>query len=261
MERTWWKEAVVYQIYPRSFYDSNNDGIGDLAGITEKIPYLKELGVNILWICPFYQSPMNDNGYDVSDYYAIDPQYGTMADMDCLIHKANENNIKIILDLVLNHTSDQHFWFKQACANKNSKYREYYIFKDDIDSVADLRNVFGGSTWTQIADGSWYFHTFAKEQPDLNWDNPKLRQEIYNMVNWWINKGIAGFRMDAITYIKKNFEFSEYAPDGIDGRIDVSKCCLNQVGIDEILQELKSKLMAKMNFLQLQKHREFLNVI
>ncbi len=245
MERKWWKEAVVYQIYPRSFYDSNCDGIGDLMGIAKKISYLKSLGVNVLWICPFYQSPMKDNGYDVSDYYAIDPQYGTMEDMDYLIQRAKAENIKVILDLVLNHTSDQHLWFKQACADKNSKYRDYYIFKDSIDNAADLRNVFGGSTWTQIADGSWYFHTFAEEQPDLNWDNPELRQEIYKMINWWIDKGISGFRMDAITYIKKNFDTIESQSDG---RIDVSKCCLNQPGIDELLQELKEQTYGRDEF-------------
>lgn len=249
MEHTWWKEAVVYEIYPKSFYDSNHDGIGDLSGITEKLPYLKELGINTIWLCPFYLSPMADNGYDIADYYAINPQFGTMQDADRMIQKAKELNIRIILDMVLNHTSSQHYWFRQACADRHSKYRDYYIFKDTLDDTADLRSVFGGSTWTQIPDGSWYFHTFAKEQPDLNWANPDLRQEIYDMINWWLEKGISGFRMDAITYIKKDLTFPPLESDGPDGLTDVAKSCLNQPGIDELLQDIKRHTYGKGDFL------------
>lgn len=245
MEHNWWKEAVIYQIYPKSFYDSNHDGIGDLKGIMEKLPYLKNLGITAVWICPFNKSPMKDNGYDIEDYYSIEPQFGTMEDMDNLVKKADEFGIKIIMDMVLNHTSDKHAWFQKACADKNSPYRDYYIFKDNIENLSKLRSNFGGSTWTQIEDGSYYFHSFAKEQPDLNWESKELRNEIYKMINWWLDKGIAGFRMDAITYIKKNTEFPILEPDGIDGLTDVNKCCLNQEGIDELLQDLKNNTYGK----------------
>lgn len=248
MEYNWWKEAVVYQIYPKSFYDSNEDGIGDLRGIMMKLPYLKSMGITTIWICPFNKSPMKDNGYDVADYYDIDPQFGTMQDMEELLQKAEEYGISIIMDMVLNHTSNQHEWFKQACQDKNSKYRNYYIFKDDISELSNLRANFGGSTWTQIEDGSYYFHTFAVEQPDLNWENEELKEEIYKMLNWWLDKGIAGFRMDAITYIKKNSSFPKYEADGPDGLKDVSTACLNQPGIDELLDELRARTYGRKDY-------------
>ncbi len=248
MDRKWWKEAVFYQIYPRSFYDSNGDGIGDLKGITEKLPYLKELGVTAVWICPFFKSPMKDNGYDISDYYDVNPEFGTIEDADGLIRCANENGIKIIMDMVINHTSDQHRWFQEACRDRHSKYRNYYIFKDNIDGLADLRSNFGGSTWTQIEDGSWYFHSFAKEQPDLNWECEEMRQELYDMMNWWLDKGVSGFRMDAITFIKKDLSFPPMPSDGEDGRCDVGKCCLNRPGIDEFLHELKINTYGRGDF-------------
>lgn len=239
MEHNWWKEAVVYQIYPKSFYDSNSDGIGDLRGIMMKLPYLKSMGITTIWICPFNKSPMKDNGYDIEDYYDIDPQFGTMNDMEELLLKAKEYDIHIIMDMVLNHTSNQHEWFKQACRDKYSKYRDYYIFKDNDSELSNLRGNFGGSTWTQIEDGSYYFHTFAAEQPDLNWENAELKEEIYKMLNWWLDKGISGFRMDAITYIKKDQTITKYESDGLDGLKDVSTACLNQNGINEMLEELK----------------------
>ena len=248
MDKKWWKEAVFYQIYPRSFYDSNGDGIGDLKGITEKLPYLKELGVTAVWICPFFKSPMKDNGYDISDYYDVNPEFGTIEDADELIRCANENGIKIIMDMVINHTSDQHRWFQEARRDRHSKYRNYYIFKDNIDGLADLRSNFGGSTWTQIEDGSWYFHSFAKEQPDLNWECEEMRQELYDMMNWWLDKGVAGFRMDAITFIKKDLSFPPMPSDGEDGRCDVGKCCLNRPGIDEFLHELKLNTYGRGDF-------------
>ncbi len=240
-EQAWWKEAVFYEIYPRSFYDSNGDGIGDIRGITQKLPYLRDLGVTALWICPIYQSPMKDNGYDISDYYAIAPEFGTLADVDELLASAKENGIRVILDLVLNHTSDQHRWFQEACTDKNSKYRDYYIFRDDIRGLSNLRCCFGGSTWTQISDGSWYFHSFAKEQPDLNWENPALRQELYDMINWWLARGISGFRLDAITYIRKDPSFPLAEPDGVDGLCDAAKHCLCVPGIESYLSELRQE--------------------
>ena len=249
MERKWWKEAVFYQIYPRSFCDSNGDGIGDLRGITKKLPYLKEIGVTAIWVCPFFRSPMKDNGYDISDYYDVNPEFGTIEDAMELLHCAKENDIRVILDLVINHTSDQHKWFQEACLDKNSKYRDYYIFKDSIDGLADLRSNFGGSTWTQIADGSWYFHTFAKEQPDLNWENQQMREELYTMINWWLDKGVSGFRMDAITYIKKDLDFPQIPADGADGRADVAKSCLNVQGIDVLLQELKKRTYGRNDYM------------
>ncbi|MCD8120420.1 MAG: alpha-glucosidase [Lachnospiraceae bacterium] len=237
--RAWWKEAVFYEIYPRSFYDANGDGRGDIRGITQKLSYLRDLGVTALWICPFYRSPMRDNGYDISDYYAINPEFGTLEDVDELLARAKENGIRVILDLVINHTSDQHRWFREACADKNSKYRDYYIFRDDIRGLSNFRSCFGGSTWTQIADGSWYFHSFAKEQPDLNWENPALRRELYDMINWWLARGISGFRLDAITYIKKDPSFPPVEPDGPDGLCDVAEHCLNVPGIEKYLSELR----------------------
>ncbi|MCD8021992.1 MAG: alpha-glucosidase [Lachnospiraceae bacterium] len=249
MERKWWKEAVFYQIYPRSFYDSNGDGNGDLKGITEKLPYLKELGITALWICPFYQSPMVDNGYDISDYYGINPMFGTMDDARELLTVANQNGIRVILDLVLNHTSDQHPWFRAACADKNSRYRDYYIFREDGRDLANLRSNFGGSAWTQIADGSWYFHTFAKEQPDLNWENPAMRRELYTMINWWLDQGASGFRLDAITYIKKDMTFPPVEADGVDGLCDVGKQCLNVPGIEKYLTEMRQETYGRGDFM------------
>lgn len=241
LKNNWFQKSVVYQIYPKSFQDSNGDGIGDIGGITKRLPYLKWLGINAIWICPFYASPMKDNGYDISDYYSIDPQLGTMEDMDNLIRKATELHIDIIIDMVLNHTSDQHQWFLEAVNNPESSYCDYYIIKDRIEGLADLRSNFGGSCWTQLPDGRWYFHTFAKEQPDLNWDNKKLREEIYKMMNWWIDKGIHGFRMDAITYIKKDLRFPPVEADGPDGRCDVGKICLNNHGIMDYLKEMRDR--------------------
>ncbi|MCC8066780.1 MAG: alpha-glucosidase [Clostridiales bacterium] len=239
MERKWWKEAVFYQIYPQSFYDANGDGIGDLQGIMEKIPYLKELGITALWICPFYCSPLVDNGYDISDYYAVNSEFGSIEDARELLKCANENGIRVILDLVINHTSDKHPWFQEACADKDSKYRDYYIFREDVGQLSQLRNNFGGSTWTQICDGRWYFHTFAKEQPDLNWENKDLRKELYTMINWWLRQGVSGFRLDAITYIQKDTSFPPVEPDGPDGLCDVMKHCLNVPGIEEKLLEMR----------------------
>ena len=235
----WIRNAVVYQIYPRSFQDSNGDGIGDLKGIVRRLDTLKALGVTALWLCPFYRSPMKDNGYDISDYYAIQPEFGTMEDMDELIREARARDIDIIIDMVLNHTSDQHEWFQKAVSDRESPYRDFYIFKDSVEGLSKLRSNFGGSSWTQLPDGTWYLHAFAPQQPDLNWDNPKLRGEIYSMMNWWLDKGVRGFRMDAITFIKKNMSFPPVPADGSDGRAYVGKVCLNQPGIMDYLKEMR----------------------
>lgn len=248
MDKKWWKEAVFYQIYPKSFCDSNGDGVGDLNGIRQKLSYLKALGVNAIWICPFYDSPMEDNGYDISDYEAIYPEYGTMADCDALISEANAMGLKIIMDMVINHTSHRHPWFRQACSDKNSKYRDFYIFREDVSELPQLRSCFGGSTWTQIEDGSWYFHTFAAAQPDLNWENPELREELYGMINRWLDKGISGFRMDAITFIKKDFTINGLNPDGADGRTAVGSVFTNRPGIELFLRELRDRTYGKPQF-------------
>ncbi len=203
----WWKKAVVYQVYPKSFQDSNGDGIGDLKGITSRLDYLKKLGIDAIWLSPVYQSPQVDNGYDISDYEAIDPQYGTMADMDELISEAKKRGIRIIMDLVVNHTSDQHKWFIEARKSKDNPYRDYYIWRDPVDEHEpnELKSAFSGSAWKlDEKTGQYYLHFFADQQPDLNWKNPILRQKIYDMMNFWIDKGISGFRMDVIELIGKD---------------------------------------------------------
>ena len=203
----WWKKAVVYQVYPKSFQDSNGDGIGDLKGITFRLDYLKKLGIDAIWLSPVYQSPQVDNGYDISDYEAIDPQYGTMADMDELISEAKKRGIRIIMDLVVNHTSDQHKWFIEARKSKDNPYRDYYIWRDPVEGHEpnELKSAFSGSAWKlDEKTGQYYLHFFADQQPDLNWKNPILRQKIYDMMNFWIDKGIGGFLMDVIELIGKD---------------------------------------------------------
>ena len=206
MDKKWWKEAVVYQIYPRSFMDSNGDGIGDLNGITSRLDYLKDLGVDVIWLSPVYQSPNDDNGYDISDYRTVYPEFGTMEDMKILIQKCQDNDIKIIMDLVVNHTSDEHPWFIEAKKSLDNPYRDYYIWRkgEDGQPPNDLMSNFGGSAWEYSPEtDEYYLHFYSKKQPDLNWENPKLRQEIYDMMNWWLDQGIAGFRMDVIDLIGK----------------------------------------------------------
>lgn len=206
MEPKWWHRSVVYQVYPRSFFDSNGDGIGDIQGIIEKIEYFKELGVDVLWICPVYESPQDDNGYDISDYRAVYSEFGTINDMKELIDKCKYNDIKIIMDLVVNHTSDEHPWFIEARKSTDNPYRDYYIWRKGKEGQPpnDLKSNFGGSAWEYAPEtGEYYLHFYSKKQPDLNWENPKLRQEIYEMMNWWLDQGIAGFRMDVIDLIGK----------------------------------------------------------
>ncbi|GIM30424.1 alpha-amylase [Clostridium polyendosporum] len=246
--KKWWQKEVIYQIYPKSFYDSNGDGIGDVKGITEKLDYLSDLGVTMLWLCPIYRSPMDDNGYDISDYYQLNPEFGTMEDLDELIEKAKKKNIKIILDLVINHTSDEHPWFQDAINNPNSPYKDYYIFKEgkDGEEPTNWRSIFGGSVWEKVKDtNEYYLHVFSKKQPDLNWENEKVRNDLYDMVNYWLDKGLAGFRVDAITFIKKDQSYESIPSDGVDGLAKVTKCARNQKGIEKFLTELKEKTFSK----------------
>ena len=202
----WWKSAVIYQIYPRSFADSNGDGIGDLQGIISKLDYLEELGIDAIWLSPVCRSPQDDNGYDISDYQDIDPMFGTLADMEELIAEAGKRHIRIIMDLVLNHSSDEHFWFREARKSRENPYHDYYVWRDGTEGTPpnDMRACFGGSAWEWVPEvQQYYFHQFSVKQPDLNWENPKLRQEIYDMINWWIGKGVGGFRLDVIDQIAK----------------------------------------------------------
>ncbi|WP_304941821.1 glycoside hydrolase family 13 protein [Vallitalea guaymasensis] len=205
-QQPWWKNSVVYQIYPRSFQDSNGDGIGDLQGIIDRLDYLEELGIDAIWLSPVCKSPQDDNGYDISDYMDIDPMFGSIKDMENLIARANEHNIKIILDLVLNHSSDEHSWFVEAKKSKDNRYHDYYVWRDGVKGELpnDMKACFGGSCWEWVEElGQYYFHQFSVKQPDLNWDNPKVREEIYNMINWWMDKGVGGFRLDVIDQIAK----------------------------------------------------------
>ena len=205
-KQDWWKEAVIYQIYPKSFQDSNGDGIGDLPGITSRLDYLHKLGVDALWLCPVLASPQVDNGYDVSDYRSIDPMFGSMEDMRTLIREARARGIGILMDLVLNHTSDQHRWFQQACQDRDNSYHDYYIWRDGAPGALpnDMRAAFGGPAWTYVpALGQYYFHQFAPQQPDLNWANPAVRQELYAMIRFWMDQGVEGFRLDVIDQIAK----------------------------------------------------------
>lgn len=246
MENMWWQKEVIYQIYPKSFYDSNGDGIGDIRGITEKLDYLQNLGVTMLWICPVYESPMDDNGYDVSDYRALAPEFGNMEDLDELIREAGNREIKIMMDLVINHSSDEHEWFRHALEDPDSRYHDYYIFKEGIKEPNNWRSIFGGSVWEKVPGREeYYYHTFGKKQPDLNWENVELRSELYDMVNWWLDKGIAGFRIDAISFIKKDLTWTDREADGIDGLAKCAKASRNYPGIEQFLKELKEQTFAR----------------
>ena len=215
MKKTWWKEAVIYQIYPRSFMDSNADGIGDLPGITSRLDYLKYLGIDVIWLSPVYESPNDDNGYDISNYKSIMKEFGTMQDFDELLAQAHARDIRIVMDLVVNHTSDEHPWFIESRKSKDNPYRDYYIWRDGADKETPPNNwgaCFGGSAWEyDSATEMYYLHLFSRKQPDLNWDNPAVRKEIFEMMSWWCDKGIDGFRMDVISMISKTKEM----PDGI----------------------------------------------
>ncbi len=241
-EKKWWQSEIVYQIYPKSFQDSNNDGIGDILGIINRLDYLADLGVTTLWICPIFKSPMEDNGYDISDYFGIQEDFGSLEDVKELILQAKEKNIKILLDLVVNHTSDEHAWFQEALKNPQSPYRDYYIFKEGTERPNNWRSVFGGSVWEKLPNEDvYYYHSFHKKQPDLNWENPRLREDIYQMINQWLGIGIAGFRVDAITFIKKDLSFKSIESDGVDGLAKCTKVSRNQPGIEVFLHELNER--------------------
>lgn len=244
MEKKWWHGKTAYQIYPKSFYDSNGDGIGDICGIINKLDYLKELGIEILWISPIYVSPCADQGYDIADYYQIDPKFGTMEDMDRLLEEAKKRGIKILMDLVVNHCSDEHEWFKKACEDPDGEYGKYFYLaqKENGKLPCNWRAYFGGSVWEPIeGTDKYYLHAFHKKQPDLNWENPKVREEIYRMVNWWLDKGLAGFRIDAIVNIKKPLPFADYEPDRADGMCSMNEVIAHASGIGEFLGELRDR--------------------
>lgn len=251
MEKKWWNRSVVYQIYPRSFQDSNHDGIGDIQGIISRLDYLQELGIDIIWISPMYQSPMDDNGYDIADYYTIDAMFGTNDDFDQLLIEAEKHGIKIMMDLVVNHTSDEHSWFQEALNDHKSKYRDYYVFREGMagNPPNNWRSYFGESTWEKVPreENMFYLHAFTKKQPDLNWENPQMRQEIYNMINFWLDKGVAGFRIDAILNIKKNIQSGLFEPDGEDGLVFIGPWILNQSGIELFLNELNQETFQRHN--------------
>ena len=248
MQKKWWHDKVAYQIYPKSFCDTNGDGIGDLRGIISKLDYLKELGVDIIWLSPIYKSPFVDQGYDISDYYAIAEEFGTMEEFDELLAEAKKRDMYLIMDLVVNHCSDKHEWFQKALADPDGPYADYFYFRKGKNGnpPSNYRSYFGGNCWEPVpGSDKYYFHMFAKEQPDLNWENPKLREEIYRMINWWLDKGLAGFRIDAIINIKKDLAFPDMEPDGDDGLASCWRMVENVEGVDELLEDLKNHTFAK----------------
>ena len=248
MEKDWWKGKVAYQIYPKSFKDSNGDGVGDLKGITEKLDYLQDLGIDILWLSPVYKSPFIDQGYDISDYYAIDPLFGTMEDMEELIAEGKKRGISIIMDLVVNHCSSHHEWFQKALADPDGPYADYFYFIESDKEPNNWESYFGGSVWEPVpSTNKYYLHSFQKDQPDLNWQNPVLREEIYKMLNWWLDKGIAGFRIDAIINIKKDLEWRSLPSDRENGLVPVPESLVNAQSIEPFLQELNERTFAKYN--------------
>ena len=248
MQKKWWHDKVAYQIYPKSFCDTNGDGIGDLRGIISKLDYLKELGIDIIWLSPIYKSPFVDQGYDISDYYAIAEEFGTMEEFDELLAEAKKRDMYLIMDLVVNHCSDKHEWFQKALADPDGPYADYFYFRKGKNGnpPSNYRSYFGGNCWEPVpGSDKYYFHMFAKEQPDLNWENPKLREEIYWMINWWLDKGLAGFRIDAIINIKKDLAFPDMEPDGDDGLASCWRMVENVEGVDELLEDLKNHTFAK----------------
>jgi len=250
LNKAWWKEAVVYQIYPRSFMDSNGDGIGDINGITEKLEYLQELGIDVIWLSPVYQSPNDDNGYDISDYQAIMTEFGTMEDFDRMLSRAHELGIKIMMELVVNHTSDEHAWFVESKKSVDNPYRDFYIWrkgKEDGSEPNNWGSCFSGSAWKYDPQTDMYFlHLFSKKQPDLNWDNPDVREHVFDMMNWWCEKGIDGFRMDVISLISK----PEGLPDGVPGENGYADSgCANGPHVHEYLKEMNKKVLSHYNLI------------
>lgn len=246
-EKQWWKESVVYEIYPRSFCDSNKDGIGDLGGIRKKLDYLEELGVDIIWLSPVYQSPNDDNGYDISDYRSILEEFGTMEEFDCLLEEVHKRNMRLIMDLVVNHTSDEHKWFMESKKDKNNPYRDYYIWREGKGNQPpnNWGSWFGGSAWEYDENTNMYYlHIFSKKQPDLNWENEKVRQEVYDMMRWWLDKGIDGFRMDVISLISKDLAFPDgEKAEGLYG--DLTPYCAHGPRVHEFLREMNQEVLSK----------------
>lgn len=242
----WWQKTAVYQIYPRSFQDTTGSGEGDIQGITQHLDYLAKLGVGAVWLTPIYPSPMVDNGYDISDYTSIDPRYGTMADMEALIAEGKKRHIRIVMDLVYNHTSDQHAWFRESKASRTNAKADWYIWRDakeDGSAPTNWRSIFGGPAWTWCEERQqYYLHTFAKEQPDLNWENPDVRRALYDAANFWIDKGVGGFRIDAIVYIKKPAVFADGSADGADGLVSIHEMTANTPGILDYLHEFRRQV-------------------
>ena len=248
MEKKWWHDKVAYQIYPKSFLDTNGDGIGDLRGIISKLDYLKKLGIDIIWLSPIYKSPFVDQGYDIADYYAIAEEFGTMEEFDELLAEAKKRDMHIIMDLVINHCSDKHEWFQKALADPDGEYADYFYFRTGKNGnpPSNYRSYFGGNCWEPVpGTDKYYFHMFAKEQPDLNWENPKLRQKLYDMINWWLEKGLSGFRIDAIINIKKDLKFPDFEPDGADGMAGCWKMVESVDGVGELLEDLKKNTFQK----------------
>jgi len=248
MIQKWWHDKVAYQIYPKSFYDSNGDGIGDIPGIISKLDYLQDLGVDILWLSPCYQSPLADQGYDISDYYNIDPRFGTMKDMELLIAEAKKRNMYILMDLVVNHCSDEHEWFRKACEDPDGKYGRFFYLRDKKEGElpTNWRSYFGGPVWDDLpGTDKQYLHVFHKKQPDLNWENPELREEVYKNINWWLDKGLGGFRIDAIINIKKALPMHNYTPDREDGLCSIMAMLKEAKGIGEFLGEMRDRTFKK----------------
>ncbi|MFG6114721.1 alpha-glucosidase [Halobacillus sp. MO56] len=248
MKRTWWKESVIYQIYPRSFNDSNGDGIGDIPGIIEKLDYLKELGIDVIWLSPVYESPNDDNGYDISDYQKIMDEFGTMEDWDRMLAEIHNRGMKLIMDLVVNHTSDEHHWFMEAKQSRDNPYRDYYIWRPGKNGKEpnNWESVFSGSAWEyNEATDDYYLHLFSKKQPDLNWENPKLRSEVFSMIKWWLDKGIDGFRMDVINFISKDPSYAD--GEAVEGKTYASgaKYFMNGPKIHDYLYEMNREVLAE----------------
>ena len=247
MKKEWWQEKVAYQIYPKSFKDTKGNGIGDIKGIIEKLDYLKELGIDIIWISPCFLSPLADQGYDIADYYKIDPRFGSNEDMEELISEAKKRDMYILLDLVVNHCSDEHEWFRKAVADPKGPFAKYFYFEEGVDGHEpnNWRSYFGGSVWEKVegTENTYYLHLFHKKQPDLNWENPELREEIYKMINWWLDKGIAGFRIDAILNIKKVFPLRghDFPVDRDDGLSNCTRMITEAEGIGDFLGEMRDR--------------------
>ena len=247
MKKEWWQEKVAYQIYPKSFKDTKGNGIGDIKGIIEKLDYLKELGIDIIWISPCFLSPLADQGYDIADYYKIDPRFGSNEDMEELISEAKKRDMYILLDLVVNHCSDEHEWFRKAVADPKGHFAKYFYFEEGVDGHEpnNWRSYFGGSVWEKVegTENTYYLHLFHKKQPDLNWENPELREEIYKMINWWLDKGIAGFRIDAILNIKKVFPLRghDFPVDRDDGMSNCTRMITEAEGIGDFLGEMRDR--------------------